>query len=193
DWNTRLANGEIKPGICKRTKWAVQALRGKGSYRERRAALETHRREVDGRKQASLAWRLNDVLGRNFRFGGLFKVFGDTAQLMGPLLVKAIINFGKEHAAAVNAGRTPPNIGRGVGMAIGLLCTTVTASVCQHQFFWRSMSTGLLARASLISSIYKRGVSLTGKAATSLHNAALVTHISTDVSDRPISRRAATR
>ena len=44
------------------------------------------------------------------------------------------------------------------------------------------MTTGLLARAALTSSIYKRGVSLTGKARTNLTNAALVTHISTDVS-----------
>ncbi|KAI0711948.1 P-loop containing nucleoside triphosphate hydrolase protein [Cerioporus squamosus] len=184
DWNTRLANGEIKPGIYNRTKWAVQALRGNGggSRRERRAALETQWREVDGRKHASLAWTLNDVLGRDFWFGGIFKVIGDTAALMGPLLVKAIINYGKEHTAAVAAGRTPPSIGRGVGMAIGLFCTTVTASVCQHQFFWRSMTTGLLARAALISSVYKRGVSLTGKARMTLPNAALVTHISTDIS-----------
>jgi hypothetical protein len=44
------------------------------------------------------------------------------------------------------------------------------------------MSTGVLARAALIASIYKRGVSLTPKARTVLTNAALVNHISTDVS-----------
>ncbi|KAI0370390.1 ABC protein [Pilatotrama ljubarskyi] len=182
EWNARLANGEVKPSVFKRAKWSVQALRGQGTYRERREALEDHWREVDGRKQASLVWALNDVFGRDFWFGGGFKVIGDTAQLMGPLLVKAIINFGKEHVAAFEAGQVPPGIGRGVGMAIGLFCVTVTASVSQHQFFWRSMTTGLLARAALISSIYKRGVSLTGKARTTLPNSALVTHISTDVS-----------
>ncbi|KAI9000636.1 P-loop containing nucleoside triphosphate hydrolase protein [Trametes punicea] len=182
EWNARLAKGEIKPSLIKRAKWSMQALRGQGTYRERRAALESQWREVDGRKQPSLVWALNDVFGRDFWFGGGFKVIGDTSQLMGPLLVKAIINFGKEHAAALSAGQTPPGIGRGVGMAIGLFCITVTTSVCQHQFFWRSMTTGLLARAALISSIYKRGVSLTGKARTTLPNSALVTHISTDVS-----------
>ncbi|CDO74908.1 hypothetical protein BN946_scf184988.g15 [Trametes cinnabarina] len=182
EWNARLAKGEIKPSLIKRAKWSVQALRGPGTYRERRAALQTHWLEVDGKKQASLAWALNDVFGRDFWFGGGFKVIGDTAQLMGPILVKAIINFGKEHAAQLQAGETPTGIGRGVGMAIGLFCITVTTSVCQHQFFWRSMTTGLLARAALISSIYKRGVSLTGKARTTLPNSALVTHISTDVS-----------
>ncbi len=135
DWNVRLAAGEIRPGILNRVKWSVQALRRgeEKSYSERRVALETHWREVDGKKEASLAWTLNDVFGRDFWFGGLFKVFGDTSQLMGPLLVKAIINFGKEHLAATQAGHAPPNIGRGVGMAIGLFCTTVLTTVCQHQ------------------------------------------------------------
>lgn len=67
-------------------------------------------------------------------------------------------------------------------MAIGLFCVTVMASVCTHQFFWRSMTTGLLARAALISSIYKRGIYMTGKARTNFPNSALVNHISTDVS-----------
>ena len=114
----------------------MQALRGgqsQGTYHERRDALEAQWCEIGGRKQASLAWTLNDVFGRDFWFGGGFKVIGDTSQLMGPILVKAIINFGKEHAAAVAAGQTPPSLGRGAGMAVGLLCTTVTASVCQHQ------------------------------------------------------------
>ncbi|KAI0073467.1 ABC protein [Panus rudis PR-1116 ss-1] len=182
EWNVRMSNGEIKPGVFKRMKWSLQALKSGTNYSERRAALEKHWREVDGLKEPSLVWALNDTFGYSFWLGGIFKVVGDTAQLMGPLLVKAIINFGKEHFAAQQAGTAPPNIGRGVGMAIGLFCITVTASVSQHQFFWRSMTTGLLARAALISSIYKRGVNLTGKARTTLPNSALVNHISTDVS-----------
>jgi len=44
------------------------------------------------------------------------------------------------------------------------------------------MATGVLARAALIASIYERGVHLTGKERVKLTNAALVNHISTDVS-----------
>ena len=88
EWNARLAKGDIKPSLIKRAKWSIQALGGQGSYRERRAALESRWREVDGRRQPSLAWALNDVFGRDFWFGGGFKVIGDTSQLMGPLLVK---------------------------------------------------------------------------------------------------------
>ncbi|KAH9945319.1 ABC protein [Epithele typhae] len=186
DWNTRLAAGEISPSAWKRFVWAFKALRSGSadgaSHRERRVALETAWREVGGKKEASLTWALNDVLGRDFWFGGAFKVIGDTAQLMGPILVKQIIKFGQQRAAAAATGGTPPSVGTGIGMSIGLFALTVTTSVCSHQFFWRSTTAGLLARAALTSSIYKRGVSLTGKARTSLPNAALVTHISTDVS-----------
>ncbi|KAI0342890.1 ABC protein [Trametopsis cervina] len=183
DWNARLDRGEIRPGMFKRAKWSLQALKTRGtSYAERRELLEKRWREHDGRKEASLAWALNDTFGLSFWLGGLFKVLGDTSQLMGPLLVKAVINFGKEHYAAKNSGQPLPNIGRGIAMAIGLFCVTVMASVCQHQFFWRSMTTGLLARAALIASIYKRGVNMTGKARTNFPNSALVNHISTDVS-----------
>ena len=49
------------------------------------------------------------------------------------------------------------------------------------QFFWRSMTTGVLARAALIGSIYKRGVNLNTKARTKFPNAVLVNHVSADV------------
>ncbi|KAH7925482.1 ABC protein [Leucogyrophana mollusca] len=187
EWNERLDNGQIRAGCFKRTVWAIQTLALRGdkdghTWKERREGRERRWREVDGRKKASLAWALNDVFGRVFWLGGIFKVFGDTSQLMGPLILRAIIDFSEERAAAKVDGGTLPNIGRGIAMAIGLFLITVTASVCTHQFFWRSMTTGVLARAALTAAIYERGVNLTGKARVKLTNATLVNHISTDVS-----------
>lgn len=207
DWNARLAGGDIQPSIWKQVKWLAQAsASGRRGFKQRRKHLEQHWRDVEGKKEASLAWALNDTFGASFWLGGIFKVFGDTSQLMGPLIVKvcglsldhfsctnyiytqAIINFGKAHYSATHSTSTStpsakvPNVGRGIAMAIGLFLVTITASICQHQFFWRSMTTGLLARAALITSVYKRGVRLTGKARISLPNSALVNHISTDVS-----------
>lgn len=148
DWNTRLASGEIQPSVVRRSKWYAKALVGRGSYKSQ----EEHWRNVEGRKEASLAWALNDVLGLAFWLGGgldscgrvprsidviyssgLFKVAGDTAQLMGPLISKSLINFGKERAARKAAGEEPPDIGRGFGMAIGMGLLTITFSVCTHQ------------------------------------------------------------
>ncbi|KIJ14255.1 hypothetical protein PAXINDRAFT_169871 [Paxillus involutus ATCC 200175] len=187
DWNERLEKGDIHPSYLARLSFALRAIPANQddkalTYAERRVALEKYWRQVDGRKEASLAWALNDVLGRMFWLGGVFKVIGDTAQLMGPIVLKSIITFSEQRAAARTAGEPGPSIGLGIGMALGLFFLTITTSICTQQFFWRSMATGVLARAALITSIYERGVSLTGKARVKLTNATLVNHISTDVS-----------
>ena len=118
---------------------------------------------------------------------------------MGPIIIRQIINFGTERYDAEKSGKPSPSVGRGVGLSFAAFFVIVTASVCQHQvrpyvllnhltmliyaqFFWRSMTTGVLARAALIASLYKRGVNLTGKSRTHISNATLMNHISTDVS-----------
>ncbi|KAG8878402.1 hypothetical protein FRB97_002483 [Tulasnella sp. 331] len=183
-WNARLDSGEMKAPLTKRVSWTLKSMGQTKKYRE----FEQKWRNVDGRREPSLAWAINDVLGRSFWAGGtshdhpknsLFKVLGDTAQLMGPLVSKALIKFGQERAANPSS---PPNIGRGIALAIGLFLLTITASICTHQFFWRSMQTGVLARAALVSSLYKRGLTLTPKARTRHSNAALINHMSTDIS-----------
>ncbi|KAG8758519.1 hypothetical protein FRC14_008012 [Serendipita sp. 396] len=178
DWNARLLKGEITPPLRLRVLWRVRSLWGGPKIDE----MTNTWRAKDGMKHASIAWALNDVLGREFWAGGVFKVVGDTSQLMGPLIVKALIKFGTERAQAHTQGRKGPNIGAGVAMAIGLFLVTILNSICQHQFFWRSMSTGVLARTTLIGSLYKRGLSLTPLERTIHPGAALVNHMSTDIS-----------
>ncbi len=87
DWNRRLKSGVVKPGIVKRTKWNVEALwpRDKGkpglkTFSERRQAFEDHWRNVEGLKEPSLAWSLNDTFGLHFWAGGLFKVGGSNSK-----------------------------------------------------------------------------------------------------------------
>ncbi|KAJ7779407.1 hypothetical protein DFH07DRAFT_1030143, partial [Mycena maculata] len=167
-WNARLENGEVGPGWLKRAAWALLG-------RDRNALEKTW-------WEPSLAWALNDVLGSLFWRGGMFKVVSDTSQLMGPILVKALINFAEARTAAKQSGRKPASIGNGVGLAIGLFCILVLASICQHQFFFRSMTTGILARTALTASLYRRLLHLTPKARTGLSNSAVLNHISTSVS-----------
>ncbi|KAF8585441.1 ABC protein [Ramaria rubella] len=165
DWNARVQSGKLQPGLATKLLWGTKALSGIGrqGWRSRYQAYKTRW----STREASLAWALNDTFGWHFWLGGV---------------AKAIINFGKARFAAIDAGVEPPSFGPGIGMAIGLFCITILASVMQHQFFWRSMSTGVLARAALIASIYKRGVALAPSARASHTSSALVNHISTDVS-----------
>ncbi|CAE6454286.1 unnamed protein product [Rhizoctonia solani] len=125
--------------------------------------------------EPSLALALNDVLGSRFWVGGLFKVIGDVSQLMAPLVTKAIIQFAQQRS---RGGPDAPHIGRGIGLAFGLPLLTICASVATHQFFWRSMTTGVAARAALIASLYSRGL----RFGPGERQYDLVNHVSTDVS-----------
>ncbi|KAF8530143.1 ABC protein [Hysterangium stoloniferum] len=181
EWNAKVKAGEIQPTWTKKGFWAVKAL--SGIFRQGWRAKYTRYIDKWSHREASLAWALNDIVGWQFWISGGVKVFGDVAQLLGPLLVKAIINFGKEHFAARQSGEPEPNIGRGIGLATGLFCqvSRTYISLCKD-FSWRSISTGVLARSALIASIYKRGVFLAPAARPAHPNSSLLNHMSTDVS-----------
>ncbi|ODO00356.1 hypothetical protein I350_06992 [Cryptococcus amylolentus CBS 6273] len=191
EWNESLPTAT--PTRKQRVKWAFTAAtkRRLGSeyarhgsdstYNERRATLEKEWRECSGKRHGSVTWALNDTLS-GFWAGGLFKVFGDTSQIMIPLLVKSLINFSKEVYAAHQSGEPEPNIGRGVGMAIGLFLLTVMQSICQHQFFFRSMATGVLARGVLIAGVYKKSMNLSVEGRTAHPNGRLLSYMSSDIS-----------
>ncbi|PPQ64144.1 hypothetical protein CVT24_008774 [Panaeolus cyanescens] len=172
EYNTRLANGEIKPGL-KGLWWSI---------RGNREAKEKEWREKTGRKKASLVWAMNDSVKWWFWSGGLLKVVGDTAQVTSPLVVKAIINFASESFIGHRTGQPVPPIGKGIGLTFALLVLQVIASLCTHHFFYRSTSAGVLLRGGLITAIYMRSLRLTSRARSTLTNGKLVNHISTDVS-----------
>ncbi|TCD64284.1 hypothetical protein EIP91_004292 [Steccherinum ochraceum] len=174
EYNTRLANGEISAG------WRVVWW----TLRRNRAEKEKQWRERDGRQRASLIWAMNDSIAYWFWSGGILKLVGDVATIVTPLLVKAIITFATNSYSAHMEGRTEdiPPIGQGVGLSVGLLLLQVLSSLCNHHFFYRSTTTGVLLRGGLITAIYDRSLKLSTRARTTLTNGKLVNHISTDVS-----------
>jgi ATP-binding cassette subfamily C (CFTR/MRP) protein 1 len=66
--------------------------------------------------------------------------------------------------------------------AVGLFLLVIFSSVCQHQWFWLSMSNGITARAALINTLFARGLALSPSARTAHTNGKLVNHLSTDLS-----------
>ncbi|KAL0575903.1 hypothetical protein V5O48_006076 [Marasmius crinis-equi] len=173
EYNERLANGEISPGWWKKVRWTLSGSR---------AEKEKNWREKDGKKTPSLAFAMNDSVKWWFWSGGMLKVLGDTAQITTPLLVKAIINFATDSYRGHLTGGPVPGIGKGIGLAIGLLALNVFGSLCLHHFFYRATSTGVLIRGGLINAIYQRSLRLTARSRSKLPNGLIMNHISTDVS-----------
>ncbi|KAJ7687099.1 hypothetical protein B0H17DRAFT_1203770 [Mycena rosella] len=67
-------------------------------------------------------------------------------------------------------------------MAVGLFCVIILASICQHQFFFRSMTTSVLMHTAPTGALYRHAVALTPKARMHLSNSAMLNHVSTNVS-----------
>ena len=79
EYNTCLANGEIKPPLVLRL---VSALWGNSEERLGQWVKK------NGRKQPSLTLAINDSIKWRFWSGGILKVVGDTAQGTSPLVLK---------------------------------------------------------------------------------------------------------
>nr|CRX78939.1 hypothetical protein ls5930a1_00008 [Leucosporidium scottii] len=170
EWNRALDDGTFKPSVMRKGWWKMKKAMGNG--------------KGDGKQTVGIAGALSDTFKWTFWSAGIIKVIGDVAQVTSPLVTKALINFGTEayYAHRNVPGYTAPNVGRGVGLAIGLWLMQLVTALCIHQFFVRSAGTGVLARAALITSIYRKSMVLSGKARITITNGKLVNHVSTDVS-----------
>ncbi|KAI9447656.1 ABC transporter [Lactarius indigo] len=173
EYNTRLANGEIKPPLRLRLS---SALWGHGEERLRQWV------EKDGRKKPSLTLAINDSIKWWFWSGGILKVVGDTAQVTSPLVLKSFIKFATDSYVSRREGLPAPHVGWGIALTITLVILQILGLLCQHHFLYRSTSSGVLVRGGLITAIYSRSLHLTSGARERLPNGRLVNHISTDVS-----------
>lgn len=170
-WNRALEDGTYTPTRMERAKWELRhRLTGWGS--------------PDGKRKIGMAMALSDTFRWQFWSAGLYKIVADVAQVTSPLVVKQIIRFVTDsyRSARGEPGYTSPAIGVGIGWAFLLLVMQLIYSVGTAQTFSRSGQCGVLARAALISSTYRRAFNMSGKARTTISNGQLVSHISTDIS-----------
>jgi ABC-type multidrug transport system fused ATPase/permease subunit len=117
---------------------------------------------------------------RDILIGVAAKLVGDIAQMTSPLLIRVIIQYGAaKYAHKLNPAAPEQSNGVGVGYAIALFAMQVTASLFQHHYFFRSMSVGVHARATLISALFQRSMELGGKDRSP---GKLLNHASTDCS-----------
>ncbi|GAA5855654.1 hypothetical protein JCM8547_001633 [Rhodosporidiobolus lusitaniae] len=164
DWNKAIDDGSYKPSALRKAWWKL--------------------RKTDGKRKVGMAKALSDTFFWNFWLAGVLKVISDGLLITQPLVTRALITFGTDayYSHRGVPGYTAQPIGVGIGLAFGLWGMAIVSSLCLHQFFRHSAGTGVLARAALIASIYRKAMVLSGKARTVISNGRLVNHIGTDVS-----------
>lgn len=161
EYNRRLADPRTP------LPWRQRMMYPLMPHREKR---EADFRNNKGKKKPSLAFALLDVFGLWFWLAGFMKMFGDVAMACSPLLIRALIRWSTQYEFAMKGLASYPKYGDGIGMAIGLLCILLASSLSLHHYFYRTMATGVLGRAALISAIYDRSLRLTQKARGELSN-----------------------
>lgn len=171
EWNRALANGTFKPSAFRRAWWRT------------RSAL--HMGSKDGKKATpGLYWAVSDTFKVTWWSAGFIKVVADVLTTTSPLVTRKIITFSTQKYLAHRGvpGYTDPPIGHGVGWSFLLFFMQLGSSICMHRFFYQSMRVGVLSRGALIAALYRRALSLSGKARAQIPNGKLVNHISTDIS-----------
>lgn len=140
-------------------------------------------------KLPSLALAISDTFFLKFWSAGLFKLLSDGLSVCSPFVTKALIQYGQDSYDYAHSNDTTtttttskPNPTRAYALAIGLVLMQIGSSICMHQYFYRSMSVGVLARSALISSLYRHSLSLNHQSRRLISTSQLITHISTDVS-----------
>lgn len=172
-YNERLADPSTPLPRSRRVLFSVLPNREK---------REQEYRTKGGRKKPSLAMALSDTFGWFFWSAGLFKIIGDTASAVTPILLRHLITWVSQRDFASRNNLAGPSVGEGIGYAIGLFCLLVISSFFIHHFFVRSMGTGVYSRGGIITAVFDRALRFTQKSRGEIPNGKLVNHISTDTS-----------
>ncbi|KAI9628598.1 hypothetical protein KEM48_011554 [Puccinia striiformis f. sp. tritici PST-130] len=135
--------------------------------------------------KASLARALNETFFARFWTAGFCKLMSDGFVACSPLVNRALIKYGTsvyQHQLNPTTAPLPPSKAYGYGLAVGLFLMQLCSTFFLHQFFYRSMSVGVLSRSALIAAIYKRSLSFSSRSRKEFPTSQLVGHISSDVS-----------
>ncbi|KAL3706469.1 ATP-binding cassette transporter yor1, partial [Talaromyces marneffei ATCC 18224] len=96
--------------------------------------------------------------------GGLCCVLGSVAQIILPYLLKYLIAFATDAYLAQYTNQVAPSIGTGLGWVFGLSAMQILASIGNNQFMYRGMVVGGQVRAALISLIFSKAMTISGRA-----------------------------
>ena len=125
---------------------------------------DSFKRRVARNEKSPLLWALYDTLGSEFILGGTCALFSACFQVFSPFTTRYLIQFATEAYIADKAGTPGPNIGRGVGLALGITFMQICQSTATNHFIYRGMMCGGEARAVLINAIFEKTLKISGRA-----------------------------
>lgn len=84
---------------------------------------------------------------------------------MSPFTLKYLIRFANEaYDAQMTPGATAPNIGKGIGLVLGIFFMQILQSLGTNHFIYRGMMVGGQSRSVLISVIFEKAMTISNRA-----------------------------
>ncbi|KAM8809111.1 ATP-binding cassette sub-family C member 10 [Eudromia elegans] len=120
---------------------------------------------------------LHSILGLRFYLLGLLKLVGSLLGFSGPLLLNLLVNFMES--------RQEP-LSRGVLYALGLFAGSFLGALLRNQFSYEVYKVMLMARAAVISAIYRKALRVSSTSFARFTMGEIVNFMSTD-SDRLVN------
>lgn len=96
--------------------------------------------------------------------GGLCQLTAQIFTVFSPFTLRYLITFANEAYDAQHTGTTPPNIGKGIGLVLGVTAMQMMQSLGTNHFIYRGMLTGGQSRAILIALIFEKSMKISGRA-----------------------------
>jgi ATP-binding cassette subfamily C (CFTR/MRP) protein 1 len=111
-----------------------------------------------------LIWALHETFKFEFWIGGSCQFFANLLQVVSPYTLRYLIQFATDAYVAQRSGQPAPHIGRGIGLVIGITIMQMLQSLGTNHFIYRGMMVGGQSRAVLISVIFEKAMSISGRA-----------------------------
>ncbi|KAG7091281.1 hypothetical protein E1B28_010329 [Marasmius oreades] len=158
----------------------------KGVKEEEITEESTH----DGKYDASVTKALYSVFFGRWWFAGLLQLCGDTLKTTTPLVNKVLLTWltesyvfyrtTEEERTAFGISAQPRGVGFGVGLAFAIFAMQEVASLFTNHQQQIAMSIGLYTRASMIGTMFRKSLRLSGKSRAEHTTGKIMTMISTD-------------
>lgn len=161
-WQGSLMRTGYKRPLEHNDLWKVNPDRS--VYKMSKAVNEAFRRRHAQGQKYPLVKALNEVHFKEFWLGGLCQLTATLLQVFAPFTLRYLIAYATDAYVAAQEGTPQPNIGRGIGLVLGVTAMQILQTLCTNHFIYRGMLTGGMSRASLISLIYEKSMVVSGRA-----------------------------
>ncbi|TQN69244.1 Multidrug resistance protein fer6 [Colletotrichum shisoi] len=122
------------------------------------------KKRVDRGDKYPLLWALHETYLFEFWLGGMLQLMSTVFQVMSPFTLRYLIQFANDAWDDSQQGSPPPAIGKGIGLVLGVTFMQIFQSLGTNHFIYRGMMIGGQSRAVLISVIFEKAMSLSGRA-----------------------------